>query len=388
MSRRNHLYDEMRCRAVGMLQAGARQSSVARELNVHRRNHYQRDQNASRRRGSGRRRITTTPDDRYLLQCARRPTTLTARQLASQLSAAAGRPISRQTVSRRLHEGGLFARRPAVRLPPAHVRARLHWSREHRSWTPEQWGHVLFTDESRFNIQNDSQRTMIWREPGTRYRAPNIVERDHYRSGGLLVWAGIAMNGRTDLYVFAGGSITAVRYRHEMPHPLVRSFIAAMGTDAIFMDNNACPHRARLVGSYLESETIPQMAWPARSPDLNPIEHVWNMLGRRIAGRRVQPGTLHELQQALLQEWALLPQQAINDTIASMPRRCQACISARRYHTRFFSVWFPLHILLINLGCRAATAVIYVFLFVFALLFDMWSSNATPTSCTTFTDIH
>ncbi|GBM11555.1 hypothetical protein AVEN_240687-1 [Araneus ventricosus] len=187
LNRRNHLHDEMRRRAVGMLQAGARQSAVARELNVHRSvihrlwNHYQRDQNTSRRRGSGRQRITTTADDCYLLQCARRRRTLTSPQLASQLSAAAGRPISHQTVSRRLHEGGLFARRPVVcvLLSPAHVRARLHWAREHRSWTPEQWGHVLFTDESRFNIQNDSRRAMIWREPGTRYWAPNIVERCH-----------------------------------------------------------------------------------------------------------------------------------------------------------------------------------------------------------------
>ncbi|GBN36082.1 hypothetical protein AVEN_178914-1 [Araneus ventricosus] len=87
--------------------------------------------------------------------------------------------------------------------------------------------------------------------------------------------------------------------------------------------------------SYLESDTIPQMAWSARSQDLNPIEHVWDILGIRIAGRSVPPGTLHELQQALLQEWALLPQQAINDTIASMPRRYQACISARGYHIRY-----------------------------------------------------
>ncbi|GBN29681.1 hypothetical protein AVEN_225955-1 [Araneus ventricosus] len=106
-----------------------------------------------------------------------------------------------------------------------------------------------------------------------------------------------------------------------------------MGTDAIFMDDNARPHRARLVRSYLESETIPQMEGPSISPDLNPITHVWYMLGRRIACRSVPPGTLHELQQALLQEWALLPQQAINDTFVSMPRRCQACISARRHHT-------------------------------------------------------
>ncbi|GBM09989.1 hypothetical protein AVEN_23982-1 [Araneus ventricosus] len=255
----------MRWRAVGMLQAGARQSAVVRELNVHRNvihklwNHYQRDQSASRRRGSGCRRITTTADDRYLLQSARRRRTLTARQLASQLSAAAGRPISRQTVSRRLHEGGLLARRPVVCVPlsPAHVRARLHLAREHRSWTSEQWGHVLFTDESRFNIQNDSRSAMIWRNQGTRYRAPNIVERDHYRGDGLLVWAGIATNGRTDLYMFVGGSFTAVRYHDEILHPLARPFIATMGTDALFMEDNAHPHRARLVRSYLESETIP-----------------------------------------------------------------------------------------------------------------------------------
>ncbi|GBM69938.1 hypothetical protein AVEN_13802-1 [Araneus ventricosus] len=89
MGRRNLLHDDMRQRAVGMLQAGARQSAVARQLNVHGSvmhrlwNYYQRDKNASRRRGSGRRRITTTANDRYLLQWARHRRTLTALQLES-----------------------------------------------------------------------------------------------------------------------------------------------------------------------------------------------------------------------------------------------------------------------------------------------------------------
>ncbi|GBM11616.1 hypothetical protein AVEN_180162-1 [Araneus ventricosus] len=166
-------------------------------------------------------------------------------KLAGVAAAAAGRCISHQTASRRLHEGGLFARRrrPVVCVPlsPTHVKVRLHWVHGHRSWTLEPWGHVLITDASRFNVQNDSRRAMIWLEPGTRYRAPNIFERDHYRGGGILVWAGIATNGRTNLYVFAGGSVTAVQYPDEILHPLVRPFIAAMGTDAIFMDDNARP---------------------------------------------------------------------------------------------------------------------------------------------------
>ncbi|GBN92240.1 hypothetical protein AVEN_103140-1 [Araneus ventricosus] len=162
----------------------------------------------------------------------------------------------------------------------------------------------------------------------------------HHRKRPLQRWR-ITCLGRDsnerpiDLYMFTGGSVTAVRYRDEIIHTLMRPFIASMGTDAIFMDDNARSHRARLARSYLESETIPQTAWPARSPDLNPIEHVWDMLGIRIAGRSVPPGCLHELQQSLLQKWALLPQQAINDTIASMSRRCQACISARGNHTRY-----------------------------------------------------
>ncbi|GBN68687.1 hypothetical protein AVEN_77887-1 [Araneus ventricosus] len=68
----------------------------------------------------------------------------------------------------------------------------------------------------------------------TRYRVPNIVERDHYRGGGLLAWARIATNGRTDLYVLAGGSFTAGRYRDEILHPLVRPFFAAMGSTPYF----------------------------------------------------------------------------------------------------------------------------------------------------------
>ncbi|GBM49631.1 hypothetical protein AVEN_3220-1 [Araneus ventricosus] len=73
--------------------------------------------NARRRRGSRRRRITTRAENRCMLQCARRQRTLTAGQQASQLSVAAGRPISRQTVQRRLHKRGQFARRPVVCAP-------------------------------------------------------------------------------------------------------------------------------------------------------------------------------------------------------------------------------------------------------------------------------
>ncbi|GFU36705.1 transposable element Tcb2 transposase [Trichonephila clavipes] len=63
------------------------------------------------------------------------------------------------------------------------------------------------------------------------------------------------------------------------------------------------------------------MEWPACSPDMNPIEHVWNALERRVAGRQPPPQTLQELKRALLEEWDRIPRLVINSLIDSMPQR-------------------------------------------------------------------
>ncbi|GFW45391.1 HTH_Tnp_Tc3_2 domain-containing protein [Trichonephila clavipes] len=95
----------------------------------------------------------------------------TASDLSRQLSSATGTTVSRQTVYRRLGLIGLYASRPVrcVPLTATHCRLRLTWSREHALWTPQQWSCVMFSDESRFSLQSDSRRTLIWRASGTRY---------------------------------------------------------------------------------------------------------------------------------------------------------------------------------------------------------------------------
>ncbi|GFY01377.1 transposable element Tc1 transposase [Trichonephila clavipes] len=99
--------------------------------------------------------------------------------------------------------------------------------------------HDALYDESRFSLSSDSRRIFICRELGSRNHPSNIIERDR---------------GTT-------------------------------GLQFLFMDDNAPCHRTVAAEQLLESEDIERMDWPARSPDLNPIEHVWDFLGRRLAAR-------------------------------------------------------------------------------------------------------
>ncbi|GFU99681.1 transposable element Tcb2 transposase [Trichonephila clavipes] len=113
-----------------------------------------------------------------------RPEEIGGRQREKSLDTqATGRPISRFTVARRLHGGGLFARHPVRCLPltPAHRRRRSLWCREHRNWRDNEWGRVLFTDESRFSLSSDSHRILIWRERGTA-----IIPRTSLKGTGAM----------------------------------------------------------------------------------------------------------------------------------------------------------------------------------------------------------
>ena len=77
------------------------------------------------------------------------------------------------------------------------------------------------------------------------------------------------------------------------------------------------------------------MTWPSVSPDLNPIEHLWDELGRRVRARPVQPQNLQQLEVALNQEWARIPQNVVRRYVHILLSRCDAVIAAVVGHTRF-----------------------------------------------------
>ncbi|GFV44879.1 transposable element Tcb2 transposase [Trichonephila clavipes] len=128
------------------------------------------------------------------------------------------------------------------------------------------------------------------------------------------------------------GTVNGTRYCKEILLPYVRLFRSAMGLQFLFIDDNAPCHRTVAAEQLLESEDIERMDWPARSPDLNPIEHVWDFLDRRLAARTLPPVTIRELRLALQDEWAAMPQQLIDTLILSMGRRCETCLAVRGDH--------------------------------------------------------
>ncbi|GFW18670.1 transposable element Tcb1 transposase [Trichonephila clavipes] len=269
MSQRSHLTDSETWRVVGRIWNRSLETG-----------------SPGRRPGQGRRRATTPNEDRLVLT-VRRHRNMNATLLQHPRSAT-GTTVSTQTVRNRLHGVDLYARRPmvCVRLTSRHRRDRREWATEHVNWRRNEWSNVLFSDESHFSVHPDNRRIFIWRDRG-------------------------------NLYIIRDGPLTARRYRDEILRPIVVPYAAAIGDDFILMDDNCRLHRANLVEGFLFEEGIVRMECPACSPDMNPIEHVWDALGRRVAGRQPPPQTLQELERALLEEWDRIPQLVINSLIAS-----------------------------------------------------------------------
>ncbi|GFW28455.1 transposable element Tc1 transposase [Trichonephila clavipes] len=340
MSSGHHIDDLMRGRIIGKIEEGRKITDVAREFDI---THsvlsplwksFKTTGMCSRRYEGGRVRITTPAEDRYIVLSAKRNTSTTAQQVANQFLAAPGKQISRKTVVRRLRGGGLYALRPVVCVPLTrqHRTARLQGCREHHNWTEQDWACLLFSDESRFRLSSDCRRQLIWRESGTAYRPENIQEKDRYPTCSIMVWAGIIINGRTLLHVVANGTMTGQRYIDEVLLPHVRLFRGAVGDKFVFMDDNATCHRTLAVQDCLDSEGIHRLVRPERSPDLNPIENVWDALGRQVAGRNYPPTNKNTLIRALTEDWDKLLQQLLDNVVQSMVRPGECCITLHGGH--------------------------------------------------------
>ena len=161
-------------------------------------------------------------------------------------------------------------------------------------------------------------------------------EAPPHGGGGITVWGAISNTGRSQL-VQVQGNLTAAQYIQDILQPHVLPLMGTPG--AVFQQDNARPHTARITVAYFNNQNIRTLPWPSLSPDLSPIEHLWDELDRRLRVRNVPPATPDELFAVLQKDWETIPRQTIQHLIASMPRRCRAVIQANGGHTQYcFSV--------------------------------------------------
>lgn len=271
----------------------------------------------------GRARKTTARQDRLIIQNVNRCRTLNATKNCRSFEAATDVRISTQTLRRRLHERGLKARRRAAcpALQAAHRAARRQWAGDHANWGIAEWRRCMFTDECRFNLYESDGRVLVWRARNQRYVEENMDARVPFEGGGVLVWGGVMLNGRTDLVVLVRESMNGERYRDLCIRDIIIPFAQNFGNDFILVDDNARPHRARIVQDVLRDNNIERMNWPARSPDMNVIEHVWSWMKRKLNDREHNFNNLNELANAIRVEWNAIPQDFLANLVSSMPRR-------------------------------------------------------------------
>ena len=146
-----------------------------------------------------------------------------------------------------------------------------------------------------------------------------------------MVWAGISYDHRTPL-VFIDGPLTAQRYVDVILRPVVVPFVRQH--NVTFQQDNARTHVARLSMAFLQQNNVNVMHWPPYSPDLSPIEHLWDVLDRRVRNSPQPPTTLQTIRLALMQEWNAIPHAETNRLILSMIRCVRAGLNANGGHTR------------------------------------------------------
>ncbi len=218
---------------------------------------------------SGRKRSTSARKDRLLERLALTDRKATTRRLQGRLSAACGKSLSRRTITRRLREKGICARRPRKKpqLNREHQRCRRAWAVTHRGWTLEDWKRVVFSDEVKISIGSDGC-LYVWRRKGEEFSA-ECCQPVVQHPTSIMLWGCISFQGVGSLHRIRG-RLNSEDYQQILGDVMLPDARRLVGEDFILQQDNPTIHTSRSTKQWLRDNEVTVLDWPAKSPDANP----------------------------------------------------------------------------------------------------------------------
>jgi transposase len=286
---------------------------------------------------NGRPRLLSQLQERNLVRMASCGRCVNAVQAQSCLKSDYNIDICVESVRRAFKRNGLHSRfqkkKPLLRM--MHRKRRLAFARQYRDWTVEDWKRVIWSDESKFNVYQSDGRKYCWRRQGEPLRSHHIQPTVKYGGGSIMVWGCIISQGAGYLCRIDGG-LDAELYRDILAGEFVQTleWYSLSKEQVIFQHDNDPKHTARITKEWLEENKVTVLKWPAQSPDLNPIENLWNEVDRRIRNRH-KPSNRDELWTTIEEEWENIEPEFCMKLIETMPQRIKDVLKAKGGYTRW-----------------------------------------------------
>lgn len=282
---------------------------------------------------SGRKKKRTERLDRRIVRIVKIDNSISAQTVKEMLSKE-NVDLSTSTIKKVLNDHGLNGRtrRKVPNISERNRKKRLDYAMTYRGQGKKFWGKCNFSDESKFELFGKKRRQKVWRRSGEAFESGNTQPTVKH-SGSVMVWGCFSANGVGNL-VFIDGTMDRYVYRDILNNNLIQS-ADKMGLKKrfIFQHDNDPKHTSGVVQQALVDMNVQVLPHPPQSPDLNPIEHLWEHLDRQITFE--DRSSLDDFKSALLREWNSIPVEVCQKLVYSMDNRLEAVISSRGRATRY-----------------------------------------------------
>jgi hypothetical protein len=262
----------------------------------------------------------------------------TAPQLKRQLANITNTPICTQSIQNALKKENMVARVKAKKplLRPHHIRQRLEFAQKYQHWTEEDWARVVWSDESKINRLGSDGRKWVWKRTGAPLTSQHVKPTVKFGGGNVMIWGCMTVHG-VGFACKIDGRMDAVLYEEILDDLLLESvrYYGMDEEDFIFQQDNDSKHTSKRAKDWFKDHNITLFDWPAQSPDLNPIEHLWVLLKFRLEEYETEPKSIHELWSRIEVEWEKISKEECLNLIKSMPRRIEALLKAKGGYTKY-----------------------------------------------------